>query len=322
MQSVSTNADLYEEKEHGAAEFPLEFNIDDTRNYLNQDINWHWHNEFELIYIQEGSVTCQINQAAYTLTAGEGMMINSGALHRFTSDHYGIITNSIFSSVFLAASDSLIYRKYIMPLEKSDKACVVFREDGAWQSRILSLLDTLFAKFSEPERNELWIRNQVSEVWLLMMENLNREELREKETAGGNNAGRVLQIMMQYIQTHYELPITLADIAGAGNISKNTALRYFREQIRISPVEYLIQYRIRMACKMLRETSEKIAYISVCAGYDNISYFNRSFKKYVGKTPMQYRFETETENGSWQEGVDELPKAFANIYGKDGILLK
>ena len=322
MQSVSTGADLYEEKEHGVAEFPLEFNIDDTRNYLNQDINWHWHNEFELIYIQEGSVTCHINQTAYTLAAGEGMMINSGALHRFTSGHYGIITNSIFSSVFLAASDSLIYRKYIMPLEKSDKACVVFREDGAWQSRILSLLDTLFAKLSEPERNELWIRNQVSEVWLLMMENLNREELREKETAGGNNAGRVLQIMMQYIQTHYELPITLADIAGAGNISKNTALRYFREQIRISPVEYLIQYRIRMACKMLRETSEKIAYISVCAGYDNISYFNRSFKKYVGKTPMQYRFETETENGSWQEGVDELPKAFANIYGKDGILLK
>ena len=112
--------------------------------------------------------------------------------------------------------------------------------------------------------------------------------------------------MMQYIQTHYDLPVTLADIAGAGNVSKNTALRYFSEQLRISPVEYLIQYRMQMACKMLRETSEKIAYISVCAGYDNISYFNRVFKKYVGKTPMQYRFEMEPES----------------IHGKDGILLK
>lgn len=295
MQSVSTNVDLHEEKEHGIAEFPLEFNRDDTRDYLNQDINWHWHKEFELIYIQEGSVICHINQSTYTLAAGEGMMINSGALHRFTSDHYGIITNSIFLPVFLAASDSLIYQKYIMPLEKSDRSCVVFREDGAWQSRILRLLQALFSKISEPERNELWIRNQVSEVWLLMMEHLDRRELLEKETAGEKNAGRVLQIMMQYIQMHYRQPVTLADIAGAGNISKNTALRYFREQINSSPMEYLIQYRIRMACKMLRETSEKIAYISVCAGYENISYFNRSFKKYVGKTPMQYRFETETE---------------------------
>lgn len=295
MQSVSTNVDLHEEKEHGIAEFPLEFNRDDTRDYLNQDINWHWHKEFELIYIQEGSVICHINQSTYTLAAGEGMMINSGALHRFTSDHYGIITNSIFLPVFLAASDSLIYRKYIMPLEKSDKSCVVFREDDAWQSRILHLLQALFSNISEPERNELWIRNQVSEVWLLMIEHLDRRELMEKETAGEKNAGRVLQIMMQYIQMHYSQPVTLTDIARAGNISKNTALRYFREQINSSPMEYLIQYRIRMACKMLRETSEKIAYISVCAGYENISYFNRSFKKHVGKTPMQYRFDTRTK---------------------------
>ena len=49
------------------------------------------------------------------------------------------------------------------------------------------------------------------------------------------------------------------------------------------------------ACKMLRETSEKITYIAGCAGYDNVSYFNRIFKKYVGKTPSQYRAERSRE---------------------------
>ncbi len=295
MQRVPTNVDLQEEKEHGIAEFPLEFNIDDTRNYLNQDINWHWHKEFELLYIQEGSITCHICQDTYTLAAGDGMMINSGALHRFTADDHAIITNIIFSPVFLAPSDSLIYQKYVMPLEKSDTSCVVFKEDGAWQSRILSLLRTLFSRLPQPEWNELWIHNQVGCFWSLMMENLDSGQLRERQRAEDNSSGKVLQIMMQYIQTHYGMPVTLADIAGAGNISKNTALRYFRDNIRITPGEYLTQYRIRMACKMLRETSEKISYIAGCVGYDNISYFNRIFKKHVGKTPMQYRFESGFE---------------------------
>ena len=295
MQSIPTNVDLQEEKEHGIAGFPLEFNIDDTRDYLNQDINWHWHIEFELLYIQEGSITCYINQDTYTLAAGEGMMINSGVLHRFTADDHAIITNIIFSPVFVASSDSLIYRKYVMPLEKSDTASVVFREDGAWQSQILRLLETLFSRLRQPEWNELWIHNQVGMFWFLMMEHLDDGQLRERERADADSSEKVLQIMMQYIQTHYSMPVTLADIAGVGNISKNTALRYFRENIRTTPVEYLTQYRVRIACRMLRETSEKIAYIAGCVGYDNISYFNRIFKKYVGKTPMQYRFETETE---------------------------
>ena len=56
-----------------------------------------------------------------------------------------------------------------------------------------------------------------------------------------------------------------------------------------------MQYRLNNACKMLRETSEKITYIAGCAGYDNVSYFNRIFKKYVGKTPSQYRAERSRE---------------------------
>ena len=59
----------------------------------------------------------------------------------------------------------------------------------------------------------------------------------------------------------------------------------------ISPVEYLIQYRISIACKILRESSDKIASVSVKVGYDNVSYFCRIFKKLVGKSPSQYRTE-------------------------------
>lgn len=289
MQSVNTNVNLHEERKHGMPEFPLEFNIDDTRDYYNNDINWHWHKEFEIVCILEGSVTCHINQSTYDLKQGEVIFINSGTLHRFTSKDYGIITNIIFLPGFLASGESLIYQKYIMPLEKSALSCITFKKEEPWQKQILFLFEKLFFRLTEPEWNELWIRNQVSEIWLSMLEHLNYSQLVPKAVNHTAYSENMLQVMIQYIQMNYETPITLADIAEVANISKNTALRYFQENIGISPVEYLIQYRINMACKMLRETSEKVAYISNHIGYDNVSYFNRIFKKYVGKTPGQYR---------------------------------
>ena len=95
--------------------------------------------------------------------------------------------------------------------------------------------------------------------------------------------------MLQYIQTNYNSDISLQDIAEAGNVSKNTALRYFKQKIGISPVNYLIQYRISAACKLLKETSDKITHIAACVGYSNTGYFCRLFKKMTGVSPKEYR---------------------------------
>ena len=289
MKNVNTNTELKEIRKHGVPEFPLEFNIDDTRDYYNNDINWHWHREFELVYILEGCITCHITQKTYGLRQGEGILINSSVLHRFTSENYGIIADIIFLSDFLATDESRIYQKYIMPLEKSILPCVVFTEE--WEKELLILLKELFTRLKEPEWNELWIRNQVSQIWMIMMEHLEREQLIQKANNSLTYCEKRLQVMIQYIQEHYADPVTLDAIANVANISKTTALRYFQKNIGISPVEYLIQYRINIACRLLRKTSEKIAYISVCVGYENVSYFNRIFKKYIGSTPQQYRAE-------------------------------
>ena len=57
MQNIHTNSNLQETTKHGGPDFPLEFYIDDTRKFYNNDINWHWHKEFEIICVSEGTVT-------------------------------------------------------------------------------------------------------------------------------------------------------------------------------------------------------------------------------------------------------------------------
>lgn len=152
----------------------------------------------------------------------------------------------------------------------------------------------MFLNLASPERQELLIHNLLSEIWLIMTEHLSPEQLTPRSSVLPSHSERMIPIMLEYIQTHYASPISLTDIAAAANISPNTALRYFRENIGISPVEYLIQYRISIACKILRESSDKIASVSVRVGYDNVSYFCRIFKKLVGKSPSQYRTEAKS----------------------------
>ena len=77
MQSVSTNLNLQETRRHGSPDFPLEFNTDDTRDYYKNDINWHWHEEFELVYIIEGCVACHINQSVMNFSQGRVFLLTA-----------------------------------------------------------------------------------------------------------------------------------------------------------------------------------------------------------------------------------------------------
>lgn len=289
MQSIQTTDDLRETTPHGFPDFPLKYYLDDTREYYNHEINWHWHKEFEICYISQGSITCYVDQHSFTLYAGDGIFINSGILHRFTSNNYGVMPNVVFSPAFIAPADSLIYQKYVAPIENAALPYLLLKREEAWQIQIAELYDQMFHLLSQKDYHELLIRNLLCEAWYIMIQHLSTDQLTPRNSAPINHAGNCIPVMLQYIQTHYADSISLTDIANTANVSKNTALRYFQENIGISPIDYLIQYRIGIACRLLNETNDKIAHIAANTGYDNTSYFCRLFKKYVEMSPAQYR---------------------------------
>ncbi len=289
MQKIITADDLRETKQHGVPDFPLEYYVDDTREFFNHQINWHWHREFELVTVSEGQAICHIEKERIILTPGESVFINSGILHSFRSDSYAIMPNIVFTPDFIAPASSLIFRKYVAFVEQSSLMYVVFRREDNGKEQICQWIDSLFSSLSAQERNELYIHNILSQIWQVLVEGI-KPKLTEKQSLSQNDSSWVsVPIMLQYIQTNYNSDISLQDIAEAGNVSKNTALRYFKQKIGISPVNYLIQYRISAACKLLKETSDKITHIAACVGYSNTGYFCRLFKKMTGVSPKEYR---------------------------------
>lgn len=102
-------------------------------------------------------------------------------------------------------------------------------------------------------------------------------------------SGYRVQAMMQYIRRQYAQHIYLADIAAAAHVSKSEALRCFRATVHTTPVEYLIEYRLATAARILKTENMKISDVAERVGFENISYFCRVFKRKYGLSPGQYR---------------------------------
>ncbi len=95
--------------------------------------------------------------------------------------------------------------------------------------------------------------------------------------------------ILKYVENHYTEKITIADIAKEAGMSQSHFMKYFRNRMGISFVSYLNEYRLTMASRLLAASDSSILNIASEAGFENLSYFNRLFKKRFGMTPRDYR---------------------------------
>jgi two-component system response regulator YesN len=91
------------------------------------------------------------------------------------------------------------------------------------------------------------------------------------------------------IDANYDKPITLAEIAKASHLSISRLAHIFKEQMGITIIDYLTSTRIERAKQLLLATDQNCTEICFQVGYNNQSYFTRTFKELVGITPRQFR---------------------------------
>jgi AraC-like DNA-binding protein len=99
----------------------------------------------------------------------------------------------------------------------------------------------------------------------------------------------LIQVSVNYINNNYEREISLKDIAQYVFLSTSYFTRAFKEEMGISPINYLLKTRIERAKELLKDSTQKISDIALSVGFSNQQRFNDIFKKYVKMTPLQYR---------------------------------
>jgi len=120
----------------------------------------------------------------------------------------------------------------------------------------------------------------------LILNRLECKALPAPET-GGNRLDA--QRLLNYIHHHLAEPLDSATLARQAGLSTSHFSRLFKRQFSASPVSYVIQKRIALACSLLTETTMTLHETSLRVGYDDAYYFSRLFKKVTGVCPSLYR---------------------------------
>lgn len=100
-----------------------------------------------------------------------------------------------------------------------------------------------------------------------------------------------VKLILKHIETHYHEPLTIQDMAELCGFSCSHFMKFFKQHMETSFTTYLNDYRLTMAARMLSASSDTIVAIADETGFENLSYFNRLFKRKYHMTPTQYRKE-------------------------------
>lgn len=291
----------YEEKEtHGTAQFPvglhkLEYPADtDVMFYV------HWHQEFEFLVLTEGKVLFTIEDRKYVMNPGDIVFINSNYLHMAKNICGGVCSfyaidfsyhvlnediHSIFSKKFIRPilNDKYVFPEF-MPVSEDEGKC--------WQKDIRNYLHEIGeCPEHELEPFELMIRSRILAIWDILDKNCVRAQ---KDNDIESRYSERLEPVISYIKENYAYEITLGELAAILPMSEGQFSRVFKQTMKLSPIQYLMRYRILQSCKLLQDTEKKIGEIANLSGFNNISYFNRVFLNTIGCTPKEYR-----ENSSY-----------------------
>ena len=274
---------------YGTSDFPIAFFDDDLTKVK---VPWHWHDEFEIIIITEGSVCVQIANSSFILNKGEGYFLNSGILHsaKLLSPR-GYQRALIFSPEIAAHNEDIVWKTYIKPVFKKQALPFIKLSPGiSWQKNILQLSnDAWLTGAYEKTDYPITVRHNLTRVFSLIKSNI---DLIENETEFTDKAKqdelRIKKILF-FIENNYHTTITIANIAKSGDISISSCLRLFKQILKTTPIQYLIKYRLQKSVEEFDSLEGRnIGDIAYSCGFSDATYFNRCFKKEFGCTPTEY----------------------------------
>ena len=291
--SILLDHQLQEQIPHDILAFPIAFYCNELAALPNCAGSMHWHPYFEIATAQSGVLDFQVGRQHIILEAGDSIFVNRNMLHgikQLSGDVPDPMPNIVFSGAAIAPETSAIYEKYIHPIASCDTLpFIVFKHKNDWHNEVNRSMENIYGQmYEQGQCYEMAVQRELSSIFEYIF--LNFEDLPKSETTRIQiNAQIRLQKMLSYIYGNYAQTVTLADIAGAANISRSEAGRCFQSYLACSPVEALIQYRLQTAQRLLQQTTLTLQEVSFSCGFHSVNYFSRQFRRRYGYSPGKKR---------------------------------
>lgn len=253
---------------------------------------WHYHPEFELVYMKQGDGTVFIGDYNGTFEAGCMVFVGRNVPQHWISSrkyHQDGSNLQIEGLVLNFAPDCFGEQFFSLPemqsvgffLEKTNSACLV---QGETRKKLANLLEQLLQE-TGPDK----IRSFIEILRILSESNELKTLFHSKQDASAFHPDERIEKAFQYLSEHYLLPVRLEELASQISMNPSAFSRLFRQKTNQTVQSYLLDLRIRHASRLLTKTKMPVENVCFDSGFRNLSHFNRIFKRIYQLSPTAYR---------------------------------
>ena len=278
--------------------FSIPLEIEDCEILGNDFIMPHHHIEIEIHYITDGSCDYYIDGRKNSAETGDIVYIKPDTVHSVYKScptlkyrSYAFLPNLLYSENVGCCTE-----KYFKPLKMGDYevTCVIKKDDPIYDE-LKSYLDSIKELADKKEHlYELEIKIALLRYFMTLFKcgHINKRSNREKSKYKSENA---ICSAIDFIDQNYSRSLTIDEIAEYVGISSSHFMKLFREYTHTTCISYINKCRLNKAIELLETTRYNILDVATAVGYNNISLFNRDFKKIYGTTPKEIRKNAKLE---------------------------
>ena len=262
-------------------------------NYDHFSFPWHFHSEYEIIYVKDGHGERFVADSAERFRPGDVFLMGSNVRHFLRSDetYYGgdphlrvrgVVIQFMRDFMEHAIRDYTGLAHVKSLLEQSERG---FYFPPPQNGEIIRRIEAL------PRRSGLY---RITGLLLLLdcMATFSGKRFMSSPHPDINmpeHPGSRIDKILSYLNRHYTENVSLNDVSSRFSMNASAFCRYFRQHTGKSCTGYLQDLRIGYACKLLAGTSYDISRIGMECGYNTTCHFNKIFKRKTSLTPSEYR---------------------------------
>lgn len=264
-------------------------------NYKHFTFPWHFHNEYEIIYVRESTGQRFVADSIEPFTPGDLTLLGHNVPHYMKS-----------SPEYEQKKLQLPVTGVVIQFEKDFMKHAISNYPALTQIKLLLEESKRGIHFPSPANQillplieqlpDLKGTEQIISLLLLLEKMANLKEKRYLGSLHFYNTlssftDNRLEKILSYVNYHYTQNINLHHIAAMTAMNTASFCRYFKEKSGKTFMQYILELRIGYACRLLANNQMDISQIGVECGFNTLSHFNRIFKRITGFTPSNYRKE-------------------------------
>ncbi len=253
---------------------------------------WHYHDNYEISFITEGSGKRIVADSIEEFHPGDLVFIGRNLPHVWIAEKDSLTPSSrSLEMVFLQFTDHVInsqlrllpeFKSIVKALSASERGVHIFGQTLNEVSELM--LQMPYMKSFDRILHLLKILDCIGKSDSLL--HLASKEYVKSRFTSGN---RRIALIHDYLMKNYREEVNLSRLASLVNMAEGSLCRYFKSNMGLTIFEYLNKVKVEFACKLLMDEDSSITDVCFNSGFQNLSHFNKQFKKITDATPREYR---------------------------------